>query len=144
MLPIKKVITPKQAFEVMKKYNKDHDKEVPNIRYVYNYAEWYEGILSYKNANDKWCIYEDLWEHYLNNGFPDLAIKKPVMKLAVALRYLHSCGIDPNYKLREFRKDADAMAGITIIKEKKDGITKKWRISRTDCNKFLAEWNGNR
>lgn len=142
MLPIKKTITPIQAYEVMVQFNKDHDKETPNIRYVYNYAELYEGVLSYKNANDKWCLYEDLWIYYLENGFPDLAIKKPVMKLAVALRYLHSCGIDPNYKLREFRKDVTERG--MVIKEKKGDVVKKHRITRTDCNKFLAEWNGNR
>ena len=142
MLPIKKTITPNQAYEVMVQYNKDHDKTTPNIRYVYNYAELYEGVLSYKTAEAKWALYEDLWIYFLENGFPDIATTKPVMKLAVALRYLHSCGIDPNYKLREFRKDSGELN--MIIKGRDGSVIKNHRISRTDCNKFLGIWNGNR
>jgi hypothetical protein len=142
MLPIKKTITPNQAYAVMVQYNKDHDKTTPNIRYVYNYAELYEGVLSYKNAEAKWRLYENIWSYYLENGFPDLAITKPVMKLAVALRYLHKCGIDPNYKLRQFRKDAEKLG--YVAKKKEGDVIKNHTISRTDCNKFLGIWNGNR
>lgn len=142
MLPIKKVLTPKQAYEVMVQYNKDHGKTTPDIRYVYNYAEWYEGVLSYKTAEAKWAIYEDLWSYYLENGFPDLAIKKPVMKLAVALRYLHSCGVDPNYKLRQFRKDAEDLGFVD--KKIEGNVIKNHTITRNNCNKFLGIWNGNR
>lgn len=137
MAKIRETISVQEALSLWEDYNLEHGKPAPVPRYAYRLFARYEGLVAYKTSEEKWRVYKDLFLYYLETGFPDLAIMQPTMTLPVALRYLHKFGIDPNYKLRELKKD----------------IPKKWlikgdekqlpRVSRTHLNLFLKEWNGN-
>lgn len=140
MLPRKKVVTVKEALNLWIEFNKEKGKEPPVPRYLYRYCERYEGLLCYRNSENKWRIYPDVLLHYLEHGFPDLAIRQPVMELAVALRYLHKNGIPPTYKLRELKKD---LAPLGMIIKNKDPKIRD-RVTRSNLNKFIGIWNGNR
>lgn len=137
----KDVVTPKSALAIWESlFEKEETKFTPNLRYVYRYLYRYEGILGYKTSNGVWWVYEDLWRYYLHHGFPDIATMQPVMCIPDALRYLHTIGIPSTYKLREFRQDATELGYVFTQK-----ITKNRKlITRSNCHKFLAVWNGNR
>lgn len=143
-LPKKKIISFPEALELLKEHCEKNGKPEPKRGNLYKYIYAYEGLLCYKTAQNSWRIYEDVLLYYLENGFPDLSIQKPVMELSVALRYLHKCGIDPKYTLREFRRDAKELG--MVFYPKLDSQSKKPRqhITRSNCNKFLGIWNGNR
>ena len=136
-LPVKKVLTTREAFTVWTEYNETIGKPAPAKQYVFRYAERYEGLVSYRTAEQSWRIYEDLWLYYLKNGFPDLEIRKPIMELASALRYCHKFGLSSKYTLRELRRALNARK--VVIKSKDPKV--RDRVTRTQLNKFLYDEN---
>ncbi len=140
-LKCKNILTPMEALAVWTDLALEKDLPVtPHRRYVYRYANRYEGRLAYRTSEEKWRIYEDVWLHYLNNGFPDLEIRLPQLEMAAALRYVKKFGLPSSYKLRELRRDL-AEREMTI---KGEGSGARDRVTRTSLNKFIAEWHGNR
>ena len=141
MLPRKKIITPMEAFALWERHNEEKETKAPELRYLYRYLKRYQGLVCYRSSDSKICVYEDVWMYYIENGFPDLAVRANVMELAVALRYLKdNLGINPKYTLRELRKDLKTYG---MIIKSKDGIERQ-RVRRSDIHRLMAIWNGNR
>lgn len=133
----RETISPIEAFTLWEEHYLRTGKPAPVIRYLYRQLVRYEGLVAYRDSENKWRIYKDTLLYYLEFGWPDLEIMQPVMTLAAGLRYLHKFGVSPNYKLRELKKDLPAKW------IKKGTGTQQPRISRSHLNKFLKDWNGN-
>lgn len=139
MPKIRETISFKEAFALWVTHNEKLDKPAPVERYLYRQVARYEGLVAYKNTEEQWRIYKDTFMYYLETGWPDLAIMQPTMTLAVGLRYLHKFGVDPNYKLRELKKDIPKQ----WLVYDKEGKSKLPRVSRAHLNRFLKDWHGN-
>lgn len=134
---VRETISTKETLSLWEVHNEKVNKPAPVPRYLYRMLARYEGLVAYKDSEERWRVYKDTFEYYLETGFPDLAIMQPIMTLPVALRYLHKFGVDPNYKLRELKKDIPKNWLI------KGTGTQLPRVTRTHLNMFLRDWNGN-
>lgn len=105
------------------------------------FSEYYEGY-GYHIRNDKeWVIDKEVFKMYLQEGVIDADLRKPIMDLPTALRYVKSKGLPSNYTLRELREDLKEKGWLT-----KKGMYKntKWYVTRSYLNKFIGEWYGYR
>lgn len=134
-LPIKKTINAQEALEHWSKHNEKIGKPPPKQQYVSRYCHRYEGIMCYRDSDNRWRIYVDVFQEFLEHGFPDILTRQPIMTLAVGLRYIHKNGLK-NYTLRELRKDLDERK--MIIKHKTN--RKADQVTRSNLNKLLREW----
>ncbi len=137
-LPQKKLLTPIEALELWADYRESQGEAYPDRRKVYRLCERFEGRLCYRAAKNKWVIYQDVWLNYIKFGFPDMEIRMPVMELAAGLRYVKRYGLPDNYMLRELRRDLNERD--VVIKSKDPKI--RDRVTRTNLNRFIAEWTG--
>lgn len=108
-----------------------------------NFAEYYEGYGYHfvVTCKREWVVDKDVFTVYLKEGIIDADLRKPIMDLPTALRYVHTKGLPSNYSLRELRKDLKEK-GWLYKKGKADQAI--WYITRSYLNKFIGEWYGYR
>lgn len=107
------------------------------------FAEYYEGYGYHRRdtCRREFVIDKDIYKMYLQEGVIDADLRKPIMDLPSALRYVHAKGLPSNYTLRELRKDLKERGWLYKKGKANQAI---WLITRSYLNKFIGEWYGYR
>lgn len=140
-LPSKKTVSVQEALALWEQFNKEKSIESKVYpEYITRYCRRYEGLVGYKTSELSWRVYPDIFLQYLEDGFPDVLTRQPIMEAGAGLRYLHKNGIPSTYKFREMKKDFAERN--MLIKPKKGARIQVMSVRRSDLNKFLKEWHG--